>query len=525
MMAEIPRKTELDAIEAMTGALYSLLSGRTVSPIVVPPELAGSELGQLLLYFNRFSADYSAFEEFLFTLSRGDLDGESPAGGLGPLQSAKNLQANLRHLTYKTRRIAGGDFSQKVDFMGDFSEAFNKMTDDLFTAFERIRQQNAELVKLSLMKDEFLAIASHDMRSPFTAILGFSQLLLSAGELSGRSLEFVECIKHSAETQLRYVNDLLDALMFGSGGLKLSKSLTTVEKIVGASVDALSVLASNKGVRLVVSNLTGRERNEIELDEPKIVQAVNNLVSNAIKFTPSGGSVTVEYSAPPSGGVEIHVRDSGIGIPSGCVEKLFTRFDRFQRPGTSGERGSGLGLSITRGLVESHGGSIGAKSEPGNGSDFFFTLPAGATGAASANSISSNENSGLPSRRVRVLVAEDNPQVLKLVERIVKMNLQRAEVVSATDGARAVELVFETSPDIVFLDIDMPLLDGYQAASEIRRREAGTPARVPIVALSAYDRAEVMKKGPAAGIDASVSKPLSVKEIMSVISRLVPPAE
>ena len=232
---------------------------------------------------------------------------------------------------------------------------------------------NHELKKLSDMKDEFLSVASHDLRSPFNGILGFSEILLNEKNLDNYHKELVGYIKISAETQLAYVNDILDIIRFESGKIKLQYEAINLSELIRTSLHSLSILADKKQIMILPEISTDQT---VNIDSAKIVQVINNFISNAIKFTPSGGTIQIKLYENKEGGFEIHVIDNGMGIPKDMQDKLFSRYEQVHTQGTEGEAGTGLGLSICKQLIHAHGGEIGVESEPGKGSDFYFTLPA-----------------------------------------------------------------------------------------------------------------------------------------------------
>ncbi len=236
---------------------------------------------------------------------------------------------------------------------------------------EKIKDAYSELKKLTKMKDDFLTIASHDIRTPFNGILGFSELLLSDHTLNEDQREMVELIQESAENQLKYVNDLLNIMQFETGKISLKKNPADIKELVEKSIKELKVLASKKGIDI---NQSIECSTILTIDIFKIIQVMNNLIANAIKFTPEGGQITVEC-IDKNDNIEIHIMDTGVGIPPKQLAGLFSRYSPISTKGTSGEEGSGLGLSICKNFVELHGGKIGVKSEIGKGSDFWFTLP------------------------------------------------------------------------------------------------------------------------------------------------------
>lgn len=258
-----------------------------------------------------------------------------------------------------------------VSVIKDITER-KQMEEDMGMMIIELERANNELKDLSKMKDDFLAVASHDMRSPFNGILGFIEILLSDNEIKDENRKYLTLIQESAENQLRYVNDILDILKFESGEIKIKPEKANIEELILTSLSGLSILAQKKNITIETEFLTDKA---VYLDVPKISQVLNNLISNAIKFTPENGTLTVKTLENKNHELEIHVIDSGIGIPEDALPKLFKMYQQVHRSGTAGEKGTGLGLSICKKLVEAHKGRISVSSEVNKGSDFHFTLP------------------------------------------------------------------------------------------------------------------------------------------------------
>jgi signal transduction histidine kinase len=233
-----------------------------------------------------------------------------------------------------------------------------------------LQRANEELKRLSKLKDDFLGIASHDLRTPFNAILGFSEILLESG-LSEENKEIVQLMYQSAETQLQYVDELLSIVAFEAGKLKLKLINTNIQDIINECISYHKIIAKNKNIKLTTDVKCSRK---INLDKTKILQVLNNLVSNAIKFTPKGGEITLKCIVDEKN-IEVHVIDTGLGMDEKQQEKVFSRYEKVHLQGTEGEQGTGLGLVICKNFVELHGGQIRVNSGKDKGSDFYFTLP------------------------------------------------------------------------------------------------------------------------------------------------------
>lgn len=252
----------------------------------------------------------------------------------------------------------------------------NKPFDTIFRELKQneleLMQSNEKLKNLSEMKDDFLAIASHDLRSPFNAIFGFTELLLQNEELSHDNKHYVELIQKSAEIQLNYINDILDILKVESGNMTLNKKEINIKKLIEDDLQMHKIIAYKKKVSL---NFDSGFDGNIFADYEKLVQVLNNLISNALKFSKVNGHIDIKTFLNEKGFLEIHIIDNGIGIPENKINNIFTKYFHIENNNKVNEKSTGLGLSIAKHFVELHGGEIFVKSEFNQGSDFYFFLP------------------------------------------------------------------------------------------------------------------------------------------------------
>ncbi|MBI4665307.1 MAG: hybrid sensor histidine kinase/response regulator [Nitrospinae bacterium] len=233
---------------------------------------------------------------------------------------------------------------------------------------------NESLKELNKMKDEFISILSHDLRTPLSIIIGYSHAVISGmmGSADQQATMALDIINKSAKRQLALVDNLLDLARIEAGAMTLEKKPARLGDLLSECVKGVGVVADIKNISLTLEAPEGEP--EINLDETKIIQAINNLVANAIKFTPQGGSVTVTYSI--TGGEAVtRVKDTGPGIAPEDTGKLFEKFTQLKTKATGGEKGAGLGLTIAQKVVELHGGKLWVESQPGEGASFIFSLP------------------------------------------------------------------------------------------------------------------------------------------------------
>jgi signal transduction histidine kinase len=276
----------------------------------------------------------------------------------------------LRRTQERLSEIAGGDFTTHVevpnrDEIGALAADVNQMNDEL-------RRLYGELETASRHKSDFLATMSHELRTPLNAIIGFSEVLHEQmfGELNERQLAYVDDVLEAGRHLLSLINDVLDLAKIEAGRMELELSQVAVPELLRSAVSMHSESADRGGIELALT--TEPAEINITADERRLRQIVFNLLSNAIKFTPSGGHVDISAQSE-NGQVEIAVADTGLGIPPQDIESIFEEFE--QAAAGKEAEGTGLGLPLSRKLVELHGGRLWVESQPGQGSTFRFTLP------------------------------------------------------------------------------------------------------------------------------------------------------
>ncbi|MDP8980729.1 MAG: HAMP domain-containing histidine kinase [Acidobacteriota bacterium] len=293
-------------------------------------------------------------------------------GFLNELTGSPNEQINgvrrgLQEMSVK-EAVAGR-------FQHDTYNQLARLNNELANAQRELVKQNFELERLNTLKNEFLGMAAHDLRTPIGHILAYSGFLReeAASVLTPEQMELVSVIQSSSEFMLRLIDDFLDVSSIESGHMRLERSMGDPGKLLEQNVALNAALAQKKHIRVGLQ-IEGTLP-LLSFDEGKIAQVLNNLISNAVKFSLPGSAVEVRAAAA-DGGVRIEVRDEGPGIPEGERGKLFEPFVRTSVRSTAGERSTGLGLAIVRKIVEGHGGRIWVESQVGVGSVFIFTLPA-----------------------------------------------------------------------------------------------------------------------------------------------------
>ncbi|MGH9753019.1 MAG: PAS domain S-box protein, partial [Blastocatellia bacterium] len=362
----------------------------------------------------------------------------------------------------------------------------------------------------SRLKDDFLAMISHELRAPLTAILGWAQMLRS-GALDRASAErALLTIERNAKSQAHLVGDLLDASRITSGKLSLENRPVELMSIVEAAVDAVrpSVEAKDLRMQIVLEPWVGPFNGDAE----RMKQVVWNLLSNAIKFTPQGGLIEVRLERLENKALLI-VSDTGQGIDPEYLPYIFDRFSQMDSSSRRRQGGLGLGLAIVKHIVELHGGAIYAYSRgEGQGSDFMVTLPLAVQGADSADSgLWATRSEGEETRSgtlsgVRVLVVDDEHDTREILS--VMLTRYGAEIHTAGSAAEALQVFSQWRPDVLVSDIGMPVEDGYALIKKIRALPPENGADVPAIALTAFASAQDKKIALAAGFQRHLAKPI-----------------
>lgn len=381
---------------------------------------------------------------------------------------------------------------------------------------EEMRRAIERANESDYLKSAFLANMSHEIRTPLNAIVGFSGLVAKTDSKEKRE-EFAQIIEKNNELLLTIVNDVLDLAKIESNTIDLSFGPCDINQVLEKMAETVDVRLP-KGVVLNIA--PGANVCVANTDENRLSQVLINLLTNACKFT-SKGSISVGYDILDGDELSFFVKDTGIGIAAEDQERVFQRFIKVN----NFVQGTGLGLPICKSIVEKMGGAIGVRSDgPGKGSTFWFTLPyvpaeleastdlEKIAEAAESDGRLQPKHMGLPQseRLGTMLVAEDNHSNFRLIEHFLGSSYK---IVRAENGAEAVDLYKKHNPDVILMDISMPVMDGYQATEEIRKMSN----TVPIIAVTAYalnsDRQRIMRSG----FTSYVSKPIIQKDLIQAV--------
>jgi len=374
------------------------------------------------------------------------------------------------------------------------------------------------------LKDEFLATLSHELRTPLNAIVGYTRMVrgrLMTGEKQERALETIE---RNATALTRIVEDILDISRIISGKLRLRVQQVDLRLIVAAAIDAVLPAADAKNLRL--ERILEAPDVLVTGDPDRLQQVVWNLLSNAVKYTPRGGKVHVSLLRVNSH-VEVVVTDTGIGISAEFLPHVFERFRQADAGMTRERGGLGLGLSISKDLVELHGGTIEAASAGENhGTTFRVKLPALSVHAAARDASRVHpEGAGaiqpirVPDLRgIRVLAVDDEEDARRLVREVLETT--GATVDTAGSGTEVLDILARTPPDVLVADLGMPRMDGFQLMREIRRHQDERIRQIPAAAMTAYARPEDRTRALQSGFQLHLAKPIDPGELMAAVAAL-----
>jgi PAS domain S-box-containing protein len=396
--------------------------------------------------------------------------------------SRKNIGSHIILLAMEDiteRKKLAADLQQAHDRLESLVDKRTAELRGLEVQQHELGETNRRLDEVSRTKSDFLANMSHELRTPLNSVIGFSEVLQDQlfGALNGKQQEYVQNILASGKHLLSLINDILDLSKVESGKMELDLTEFSLLESLAASLTMLREKAMKSGIELKME-LTPENDVSIEADQRKLKQIMFNLVSNAVKFSRPGGTVTV--AAVRDGDLmEITVEDTGIGIKKEDIPKLFQEFTQLESVYTKEIEGTGLGLALTRHMVELHGGRVWVKSEIGVGSRFSFTIPLTHAGAKEPPI----ERLDCAGSGNTVLVIDDNPLTLDSMENALRFKGYQA--LRADNGNLGIEMAQRDLPDLIVLDLVMPGTNGFDVAERLLDENAA--ARVPILVLTSMD--------------------------------------
>jgi signal transduction histidine kinase len=441
-----------------------------------------------------------------------------------------------------TLRVGGrtltinADKQQIIELLFATFEELSRVNEDLELRTEALRLSNARLqeeiterrkaeeeaARANRAKTWFLSRMSHELRTPLNAVLGFAQLLL-AEPLPQGARDDAEHILKGGRHLLQLINEVLDISRVEVGRLMVSPEPVLVADLLGSTVDLVRPLAAQRGIALSVE-CPGAETRHVLADRQRAQQVLLNLLSNAIKYNRPDGSVRVSWGPAAPGRIRLHVTDTGPGIAPEMMGRLFSPFDRLGAEATDVE-GTGLGLALSKRLVEAMEGTIGAESQPGTGSMFWVELPeAGAPEAGPApaaavpEATSGSRTEGAIAPAGRVLYVEDNLSNLRLMERLLARR-PGLSLLTAMQGRLGFELASQHRPDLILLDLHLPDVGGEEVLRWLRADERTRD--IPVVVMSADATPGRRRRLLDAGAMTYLAKPFDVAEVLDLIDRLL----
>ena len=393
-------------------------------------------------------------------------------------------------------------------------------TRELRNSLRQLELTNMRLEQANKHKSRFLSSMSHELRTPLNAVLGFNDLLKGQyfGPLNDKQQGYAEQIEASSKHLLALISDLLDIAKIDAGTMELALEDIPVEEFIYASQTMMNPQFKEK--ELDVNTYVDPELTTIQADRRKWKQIMLNLLSNAVKYTPAKGRINIRVKQADSEYLRVEVEDTGIGIDPSDLDKIFNDFYQSERVRDQQLGGTGIGLALTTRMVELHKGQIGAESELGKGSLFWFTLPL-------SHQLEMVEDKGrdaevIPQRsrsgKRRILVVEDDPTNLELV--LDMLSIHGHEVQGAVNGRDALRLAEEFQPELILMDICMPVMDGLQATRALRRMDG--LKTVPIIALTANTSPHARQDCLDAGCLDYIPKPIRANHLFAVLENYLP---
>lgn len=407
-------------------------------------------------------------------------------------------------------------------------ELLQALADTVSVAMENVNlyasleKRIEELDRSNHAKDEFLMTVSHELRTPLNSITGWSEILSEGNVEKEEMRKGIETIRRNARTQAHIVDDLLDTSRIMSGSLHLEMELVDIVSLAREAALEVTFEAQKRNIKIDLVVMTPAAL--VQGDPARLRQVFYNLLMNAIKFSNDRGQVLVKVQRVGPG-VQVSVHDQGVGMEASVLEHVFDRFTQADGTTTRQYGGLGLGLSITRFLVEEHGGKVLASSEgPGRGSTFTFMIPLidlnkGKTADALGEYAHDPEKSVQRLSGVRVLVVDDDDDSRALVDMILRKNGARVEKAASVEEALRLGQLFKF--DLVVSDLSMPEEDGFSLAQKIRQGKTSFSREIPLIAVTAFTDRDNEKRALGTGFDEFFGKPFSAPRLVETAQELV----
>lgn len=388
------------------------------------------------------------------------------------------------------------------------TEAALRTSEDKYrTLFHQMSQSNKHL-------SDFLAVLAHELRNPLAPIITGLEMLRIRADSPESVARVRDMMERQANQMVHLLNDLLDMARISSGKIVIKKNLVDLNSIISSAVEtSLPIIES---ARHELSVKFGEKPIRLYVDSTRIAQVVGNLLTNAAKYTPHGGKITLTVEQDGNDAV-VSVNDNGVGIPSESLASVFEMFSQVGRNMEHSQGGLGIGLALVRNLVTLHDGTVTATSEGvGRGSTFTVRIPIGQVDETNGEGIQPLTKSGTPQRRLRILVADDNRDVAHSLASLLKMYCHDVEV--AHDGMQALQVAQAFRPEVALLDIGMPGMTGYEVARRIRNIDG--LGNILLVAITGWGTEGDQVRAEEAGFDRHLTKPLALATLTKVMDEI-----
>ncbi len=419
------------------------------------------------------------------------------------------------------------DFSKKMipkkdDEIGMLVNGFNRLQSRFEKNFIRLNKLKIKAEETSKLKSEFLANMSHEIRTPINGIVGMSYLVLQSN-LTTKQRNYIEKIENSAKSLLSIINDILDLSKIESGKLIVDKVEFNLDNLIENTLDLIKFQARKKGITIKIEYDKDTPR-DLYGDSLRVSQILNNLFSNAVKFTQNGGKITLFVSRVAENRFKFRIKDTGIGLTKEEQQKIFRAFSQADGSTTRDYGGTGLGLTISKQLVELMSGKIWVESEYGVGSSFTFEieLKEGRErkgGIKYIEPISRDKKLKCNINMLRgckILLVDDNEINQEIVMGLLENS--KIELDIASNGQEAIERFQSNKYTLILMDIQMPIMDGYEATKIIRQKDRD----IPIIAITANAMKDDIAKSLNCGMNSHINKPISVEELYETILKYTP---
>lgn len=383
---------------------------------------------------------------------------------------------------------------------------------------QREKEARDAAEKANQLKDEFLATLSHELRNPLNVILGYSELLLRMPEVerSQRLAQMAEALKRNAQSQSQLINDLLDLSRLQRGKISLNQETVSLAAIIENAVETVRADASSKGINIGLD--FGDQLLLVDGDRLRLQQIAWNVLNNAVKFTPHGGSIDVALRSEHDSAVLV-ITDTGQGIDPAFLPHVFEMFRQADGSNSRRHGGLGIGLALVRQLVQLHGGTINAESSGANkGSRFTIRLPLlRETESLAASNFGSSTALKLKIQpQTSFLIVDDSEDTIAMLQELLK--IAGANVMTATNGADALRLAGDNEFDVILSDISMPGMDGFEFLRRLRQIDGRQ--HVPVIAITGFGRSDDVERAHAAGFYSHLTKPLNLQTLAEVLDQL-----